>query len=176
MDEVVVDTNVLLVASRRHAGVSPRCVLACVERLVQVQRKQRVVIDDAYRILGEYQRKLDANPRKGVGDAFLKWLLQHQANRQRVWRVPLTERATDDFAEFPDPALASEFDPPDRKFVAVAHAHPHKPPVLQATDSMWLRWHDRLCAQGIRVEFLCPQDICQFFQAKFPGEPVPPLP
>lgn len=176
MAEVVIDTNVLLVASRRHDGVSPQCVQACVKRLLQVQRRERVVIDDAHRILGEYQRKLDANQGKGVGEAFLKWLLQNQANCQRVRRVPLTERAADDFAEFPDPALASEFDPPDRKFAAVAHAHPKKPPVLQATDSKWLRWHGRLRAQGIRVEFLCPQDICQFFQAKFPREPVPPLP
>jgi predicted nucleic acid-binding protein len=176
MDEVVVDTNVLLVASQRHADVSLPCVRACIERLQQAQRRQRVVIDDAHRILGEYQRKLDANKGKGVGEAFLKWLLQNRANRQRVRIIPLTERAANDFAEFPDSALASEFDPPDRKFVAVAHACPSKPPVLQATDSKWLRWHGLLQAHGIRVEFLCPQEVCRFFQAKFPGESVPSLP
>lgn len=176
MAEVVIDTNVLLVASRRHDGASPQCVLACADRLQRVQRSEQVVIDDGFRILGEYQNKLDPNKGKGVGEAFLKWLLQNQANPSRVRRVALTERAADDYTEFPDQALAAGFDPPDRKFVAVAHAHPDKPPVLQATDSKWLRWHERLQEHGIRVEFLCPQDICKFFEAKFPGEAVPPLP
>jgi predicted nucleic acid-binding protein len=176
MTEVVVDTNVLLVASQRHENVSPLCVQSCVERLLHIQGAERVVIDDAFRILREYQNKLDANKGKGAGEAFLKWLLQNQANLKRVQRVPLTERAQDDYAEFPDPALASGFDPPDRKFVAVAHAHPNKPAVLQATDSKWLRWHDRLRSHGIRVEFLCPEDICSFFEVKFPGEPIPSLP
>lgn len=175
MAEVVIDTNVLLVASQRHDGVSLQCVQACVKRLLQVQRSEQVVIDDAFRILREYQNKLDARKGKSVGEAFLKWLLQNQANPKRVCRVALTERAPDDYAEFPDPALASAFDPPDRKFVAVAHAHPGKPPVLQATDSKWLRWQAPLQSYGIRVEFLCRQDICRFFEAKFPGEPLPSL-
>jgi hypothetical protein len=174
--EVVVDTNVLLVASQRHDNVSHHCVQSCVERLLRIQRTERVVIDDAFRILGEYQNRLDANKGKGTGEAFLKWVLQNQANSNRVHRVALTERAQHDYAEFPDPALAAAFDPPDRKFVAVAHAHPNKPPVLQGTDSKWLRWHDQLQVHGVRVEFLCPTDICRYFEAKFPGEPVPPLP
>lgn len=176
MAEVVIDTNVLLVASQRHPEVSPECVLACVQRLERVQKRERVVIDDAHRILGEYQNKLDAKKGKGQGDAFFKWLLQNKANRKHVVVVALTERAPDDFDEFPDAALAVEFDPPDRKFVAAAHAHPKKPAVLQATDSKWLRWHGRLAAHGIRVEFLCKRDICRFFSGKYPDDPIPPIP
>lgn len=175
MAEVVIDTNVLLVASQRHDDVSPQCVSACVERLRRVQDKECVVVDDHFRILGEYLHTLDANKGKGGGEAFLKWLLQNQANPKRVVRVTLNERAPNDYAEFPDPALAAQFDPPDRKFVAVAHAHPSRPPVLQATDGKWLRWRERLQTHGVRVEFVCPQDICRFFASKFPGEPIPPL-
>lgn len=91
-------------------------------------------------------------------------------------QVTLTEQAPNDYVEFPDPGLATDFDPPDRKFVAVAHAHPSKPPVLQATDSKWLRRRARLQAHGLRIEFLCPRDVCRVFETKFPGEPVPPLP
>jgi hypothetical protein len=174
MTEVVIDTNVLLTASQRHPGVSPQCILACVDRLQRVQAGECVVLDDGFRILGEYQNKLNARQGKGPGEAFLKWLLQNRANPKRVQQVTLTERAADDYVEFPDPALAAEFDPPDRKFVAVAHAHPRKPPVLQATDSKWLRWHPRLKQHGIRVEFLCAEDLRLFFAAKFPYEPVPP--
>lgn len=177
MPEVVIDTNVMLVASLRHSGVSPKCILACVERIEKVKEgRERVVIDDAHRILGEYQKKLGANKGKGAGEAFLKWLLQNKANRKHVVVVALTERAPDDFDEFPDAALAAEFDPPDRKFVAAAHAHPRKPTVLQATDSKWLRWHEQLAAHGIRVEFLCKNDICRFYNSKYPDGDVPPVP
>lgn len=177
MVEVVIDTNVLLVASQRHDGVSPQCVDTCIERLKRVRERERIVIDNAYRILSEYQNKLDANKGKRFGEAFLKWLLQNQANSKHVVKVKLTERAQNDYAEFPnDQELATLFDPPDRKFVAVAHVHPNKPPVLQATDSKWLRWLERLQAHGVRVEFVCPQDICRFFETKFPDDPVPPLP
>lgn len=175
MAEVIIDTNVLMVASRRHDDVSPACVLACVERLQKAQKVDVIVIDDGYRILREYQANLDTMRGKGVGEAFLKWLLQNQANSLRVYKVQLTEHAADEFAEFPCAALAAQFDPSDRKFAAVANAHPAKPAILQAVDSRWLQWSRDLKAVGIRVEFLCPKDIEQFFQRKFPGEPVPAL-
>jgi hypothetical protein len=175
MHEVVIDTNVLRVGSGHHTDVSPTCVLQCIDRLQQVQQKGCVVIDDGYRIIREYLHELDPKRGKGVGDVFVKWLLQNQANAQRVQRVPLTERGENDYAEFPDAALAAQFDPPDRKFVAVAHAHPRKPPILQATDSKWLRWHAALAQHGVRVDFLCSSDVVRFFKAKFPNEPVPSL-
>ena len=93
MADVVIDTNVLLVASQRHPEVSPECVLACVQRLERVEKRERVVIDDAYRILGEYQNKLDAKKGKGQGDAFLKWLLQNKANRKHGSIASGVERA-----------------------------------------------------------------------------------
>jgi hypothetical protein len=176
MAEVVIDTNVLLVAEGLHDDVSPECVLACVERLQAIMKSSTVVIDDAYRVIGEYQNKLDVKRGKGVGAAFLKWLVQNQANAKRVARVALTEMLNDHFAEFPVPALQTSFDPSDRKFPAVANAHPAKPPILQAVDSKWLRWWPDLAAAGIQIEFMCPDDICRFFQAKFPAEAVPALP
>ncbi|MGH8498629.1 MAG: hypothetical protein ACRERV_07480, partial [Methylococcales bacterium] len=70
----------------------------------------------------------------------------------------------------------SRFDPPDRKFAAVANAHPDKPPVWQATDCKWLDWWSRLKKVGVTIEFLCPEDVYQFYRAKFPGKTLPPLP
>ncbi len=175
MEEVVIDTNVLLVAAGMHPDVSDECLSACVSRLERVKTSSRVVIDDNHLILSEYLKKLDSN-QPNVGGAFLKWLLQSQSDPNRVTQVRLTERAPDCFAEFPVAALELEFDAPDRKFPAVANAHPAKPPVLQATDSKWLKWWPALAEEGIRVEFLCSDDICRFFGNKFPGEPVPKLP
>lgn len=176
MAEVVVDTNVLLVAEGMHDDVSEECVLSCVQRLEAIMKNDTVVLDDGFRLLDEYQHKLSARRGKGVGSAFLKWLLQHRAGDRRVAMVSLTELAANRFAEFPVAALESEFDPPDRKFPAIANAHPSRPPILQATDSKWLRWWPELKAAGIDVEFLCPQDVCRFYRGKFPDEPMPALP
>lgn len=54
--KAVIDTNVLLVANNRHTEVSPNCVAECVRRLVDMTKSGVVVIDDDYRILGEYQQ------------------------------------------------------------------------------------------------------------------------
>lgn len=173
---VVVDTNVLLVANGRHADVSPDCVETCVQRLLDLQAGGTVVVDDGFRILGEYHHKTQLNPPKGVGDVFLKWLLRNVGNPQRVHTVAITEPAADRFDEFPDATLQDDFDPPDRKFAAVANAHPDKPPILQAADCKWLDWWAALAAQGVAVEFLCPTDACRFYANKFPTRPTPALP
>lgn len=174
--KAVIDTNVLLVANGQHADMSAAGVSECVRRLQTMQAGGTVVIDDGYRIVGEYLHKSRPNAQKGAGDVFLKWLLQNTSNSGRVDSVSLTELAPNHYAEFPDPALAPQFDAPDRKFAAVAHAHPDKPPVWQAADSKWLDWWPALAAKGVRVDFLCPEDACRFYAKKFPNKPPPQLP
>lgn len=174
--KAVIDTNVLLVANGQHADVSDDCVTSCVQRLQAIQQAGVVVIDDGFLLLREYQQRTSTHPPKGVGDVFLKWLLRQTGNATKVAQVTLTETTTDCFAEFPDSDLEPRFDPPDRKFVAVANAHPDKPPIWQASDSKWLDWWPALQTRGIAVDFLCPNDVCRFYQGKFPGKPVPALP
>ena len=174
--KAVIDTNVLLVANGQHPDVSAACVATCVERLQTMQAEGTVVLDNGHRILGEYLHKTQANRPRGVGDLFLKWLLRNEANPQRVEQVTLTETGEGGFAEFPGAELQEHFDPSDRKFAAVAHAHPDHPPIWQAADSKWLDWWPALAAGGVRVDFLCPQDACRFHHDKFPGQPTPALP
>jgi hypothetical protein len=172
----VIDTNVLLVANEQHADVSPDCVTACVHRLTEMQARGITVIDDAHLILAEYQRKTRIKPPKGVGDVFLKWLLRNLSNPQRVEQVAITDLGANSFAEFPDADLQPKFDAPDRKFAAVANAHPRKPVILQAADSKWLDWWQALQQKGVEVDFLCPEDACRFYQKKFPSKQIPALP
>ena len=75
--KAVIDTNVLLVANGLHADISPECVIECVNSLLALQGEGVIVIDDGFRILGEYMHKTSLNPPSGVGDKFLKWLLRH---------------------------------------------------------------------------------------------------
>ena len=176
MTPVVIDTNVLLVANGTHDEVSLKCRETCVNALLARQRSGMVVIDDGYRILGEYGNRTYPNQPKGVGDAFLKWLLQNQYNASRVRRVPITETGPDRFEEFPDPLLEAQFDLPDRKFAAVANAHPAKPRIWQAADSKWLDWWRPLAAKGISVDLLCPADAAKFYAKKFPKRTLPAFP
>lgn len=172
----VIDTNVLRVASGQHADASVDCQYECVLHLRTLQQSGIAVIDDGYRILGEYLRNPSLLKTSDVGGQFLKWLLQNQGNPARVEQVTLTETAENCYIEFPDPALEPLFDAPDRKFAAVAHAHPEKPPVWQAADCKWLDWWPALRAKGVEVKFLCPDDACRFYRKKFPTKPDPVLP
>jgi len=174
--KVVIDTNVLLVANGKHQDVSPECQTECIKWLNKIQSHGVVVIDDGFRILGEYMHKTKPNQPKGVGDTFLKVLLQRQANNKHVEVVKINENSTDKFEEFPDSVLQDAFDPPDRKFVAVANAHAEKPPILQAADCKWLDWWKTLDQHGIKVEFICKKDVCKFYKTKFPHKPDPQLP
>lgn len=174
--KAVIDTNVLLVANDMHPDVSPECVEECIRRLQAMEKSGITVIDDGFRILGEYRHKTKLNPPKGVGDLFLKSLLRNAGNPARVAQVCLTETAENEFDEFPDRTLQLAFDAPDRKFAAVANAHPDKPSVWQAADCKWLDWWQSLYANGIKVDFLCPDDACEFYRKKFPNNPLPTLP
>jgi len=174
--KVVIDTNVLLVADKQHGDITDTCLSNCVTKLLELQVRGHVVIDDGYRIIGEYQNKLDANHGKNMGAAFLKWLLQNQANPRHVERIRITETSANHFEEFPSPELELEFDPPDCKFIAVANAHPQKPTIWQAADSKWLNWWPMLQVYGIQVEFLCSEDVVRFYREKFPDQDIPALP
>ena len=176
MNAFVIDTNVLLVANGRHAGISAECQQQCIERLLQIQRRGVVVIDDAYRVLREYRLKTSPNQPKGPGDVFLKWVLQNQANLKRIHQVTLSEISPDIFVEFPDPILQAQFDASDRKFAAIANAHTDKPPVLQAADCKWLRWWKKLGVHGGVGDFLCPADAKACYTVKYPVGPEPEVP
>ncbi len=167
MSATVVDTNVVLVANGQHNDVSPECVSACALALQGVMRSGKLVLDDGFRILLEYQNK--TQPKKGnrPGDAFVKWALRSRSNAILVDEVALVEHEERGFESFPDDAELANFDAPDRKFVAVSAAHPDRPSIAQAADSKWLDWADALQRHGIQVEFLCFADIQRFHENKF---------
>lgn len=117
MSGAVVDTNVVLVSNCQHEGVSQDCIAICAQRLQTIMKEGKLVLDDCFRILIEYQNKTTPKTGNRAGDAFVKWALQNNANPQRVDLVELSDHPTRGYDSFPDdPALAA-FDPADRKFV-----------------------------------------------------------
>ncbi|WP_211325618.1 hypothetical protein [Roseimicrobium gellanilyticum] len=129
--------------------------------------KERIALDSDCAILQEYQNKTKPFTGNRAGDAFVKWAIQNQANIERCDVVPLEPNEQRMFESFPDDERLSNFDASDRKFVAVAAAHPDHPKILQAADSKWIDWAPALADHEIEVEFLCPADIHRFHRNKF---------
>ena len=155
-EEIVIDANVPAVANGLTPQADDVCLRNCLAELRRVQNECRLLVDDDWLILKEYQGISDSKAGTGVGDAFVKWVLNNQMNEARVRRVAITPEPTRGFEEFPDGPDLSTFDPDDRKFVAVALASGTFPDIINATDTDW--WAPRRALQqlGVRVRFLCP--------------------
>jgi hypothetical protein len=85
----------------------------------------------------------------------MKWVHDNR------WKFPDKDRVKickngDSYCEFPNHPGLEDFDPSDRKFIAVSNAHSEKPPIMEATDSKWWGWRDALKEVGIEVRFVCP--------------------
>jgi hypothetical protein len=153
----VVDTNVPIVANRRSPQAGPSCVMACIDALDALRSHHRILLDSLGRILEEYRHNLSARGQPGVGDAFFKWVWQNQGNAAHCAIVEIHSRGVgEDYEEFPEDPELAQFDPSDRKFVAVAIASRLNPKVLNATDTDWWHYRKRLEKHGVRVVFLCP--------------------
>ena len=118
----------------------------------------KLVLDNGWIILREYMQNLRSNG-ADVGDRFLGWILVHKDERCDLVSITPVDGSENEFEEFPDDPVLNGFDPDDRKFIAVAVAHPEKPAILQAVDSQWWDFRDTFRQNGVTVEFICEDDI-----------------
>jgi len=163
----VVDTNVAVAANgKSNAGKS--CTAACARQLNDILRSGHVVIDESpSAVLAEYRSNLSSSGQPGVGDQFYLWLLRNQYNPARCSRTKLTPTEDGSYQEFPKHHGLAHFDPSDRKFVALAAAHPSSPCILQAFDSKWWGFRHILRECGVAVTFVCPEEIELRYRKKF---------
>lgn len=162
----IVDTNVILVANGQHENVGSDCVADCATRLAKIMSHGRIALDSEFEVLSEYQNKTQPVRAKRPGDVFVKWVLQNRSNVSRCDAVLIEKHPTRMYKTFPDDARLAAFDVSDRKFIAIAAAHPRKPTILQATDSKWVTWSAALSDHGLAVEFLCRAEIERFHRQK----------
>ena len=157
----VIDTNIPKIANGGQPQAGPDCEEACIHAILDVTRKGLLVLDDKDIIFGEYRRQLSLKGQPGVGDMFMKWVHENRATPGRCCRVALRSprEPEDEFHEFPPAPDLQSFDRSDRKFVAVAVAHGGNPPIQVAVDRGWWDHRDALAREGVRVEFLCRDDI-----------------
>ena len=157
MKAVVVETNVIAVANELAEQAGPGCILACLDALDAARRKV-IVLDAGNLCFDEYFRYANRSGQSRAGDAFARWLWENQYT-SKCERVEITSKggAPNNFMEFPDDPALDDFDPSDRKFVAVAKASRNKPTVLNAADTDWWNHREPLERNGIKIEFLCPE-------------------
>ena len=155
--EIVMDTNVAVVANNRTDHVNTECVQECIAKLRHLRSERRLLLDDSNLIIAEYRKRLSFSGQPGVGDAFFKWLHENQVNPKHCRKVVVNPHPELGFEEFPTDPCLSTFDHDDRKFVAVALASGTNPEVLNASDTDW--WHHRqaLARNGVKVVFICPE-------------------
>ena len=166
MDAVIVDTNVIVIANDTD-DKREDCRDRCQDLLQQIRdQRETVILDEGRRIFEEYKRYVKPNTRKGIGDLFVKRLLQNLGNPEICTMVHITPVAGNgnDFAEFPnDDAALTDFHKKDRKFIAVALAHQRDtgqaPTILLAIDRGWLPFTDALAIHGVNVDLICEEDI-----------------
>ena len=155
--EIVVDTNVAIVANGHTSQAGPACRRKCIAKLQHIINECLVLLDDYNLILNEYKNRLRLSGQPGPGDAFFKWLYDNQANPEHCRQVNVHLHPAREFEEFPkDPDLDS-FDRSDRKFVAVALASGVEPKILNASDTDWWHHFHELKQHGIEIVFLCPE-------------------
>lgn len=168
----IVDTNVAITANRATDPDLPPelidCVSACVEAIISIKKGGGLVLDAGDEIFDEYRRNLSLSGQPGQGDIFMKWVHDNRHSFPAEDLVPITPNG-ESYEEFPDHPGLVDFDLSDRKFVAVANAHPAKPPILEATDSKWWGWKNALVEAGITVIFLCEDWIKAKYQEKMGG-------
>jgi hypothetical protein len=126
-----------------------------------------VCTDSLGLILAEYGNNLPSRSRSGFGDMFYLWLARNRFNTEHCNEVVITVK-DEGFEEFPDlsPEIVAILDPSDRKFIAVAHAHPGRPRILEATDSKWIGWKNALAEAGIEIDFVDEAFLLPYYERK----------
>lgn len=160
MNTFVVDTNVAVAANGRNTHASDECQLICIETLEKIIKSDSIAIDDEGLIMSEYQKYLHPKGEPGVGDAFYRYIFDHQYSSKKIERVTITP--IDDhgnFDEFPNNDRdLNGFDLSDRKFVAVALTSSNNAEIVNATDSDWVKYA-RPLSRYVKVVQLCPGRI-----------------
>jgi len=162
MPAYVIDTNVGVVANGRNCPQADvACRLACIEKLkecVEILNNKKqgyVIIDSGNEIFEEYKSYFNFSGQSGTGDMFFRVLDQRRFSTNNCEQVKINKDEIWGYEEFPHDEDLRDFDPPDRKFVAVAIQSQNSPVILNATDSDW-REYKKALNKYVNIEELCP--------------------
>jgi hypothetical protein len=121
-----------------------------------------VATDAAGEIVEEYFNQLSWSGQPTLGDVFAKWVFDVRwSQRESIVDTKPEGQHRYGVLEGDD----ADFDPSDRKFVAVAKVA--RATVHQATDTKWLDWSTALARHGVSVSWVHEASIRAAYQTKF---------
>ena len=159
MSAFVIDENVLVNAMKEapDENTTDVCIRQCAKTLLDV-RKGIVVLDDTNIIYRKYRSHFRETPTKKTPE-FLVWLLsvQHMPKYcERVKVTPLESSFEEVPLELRTPNAENKvFDLDDHIWLAAAKASKNNPTILNATDSDWKDWGQKLKEHGFDVRSIC---------------------
>lgn len=148
----VIDTNVILLAGTNLREV-PKDQLATFEKCILflhkvMEKGASILIDDDCKVINEYRNAYSIDLYPNNASTFLEYVFGHYEC------VHIEEIADCLYEKYPRDKMLKEFDPPDRKFIAIAYTVDGKAPIVEATDSKWWGIVDNLNKFGIKVFFI----------------------
>ena len=156
MKYVIVDTNVPLKAANIYPQdeIDRKCSQSCLKFIKTLMESDDIVVLDFGReILREYSKKIDIHVADNVASQFLMWIY-HNLMTDKVAQYRITKSGNNTYAEFPSSPDLEGFDYSDRKFVALANAHPAHPFIYNGSDTDWWDFKEALEREGIHIIFL----------------------
>lgn len=157
----IIDTNVPLKAANINVSdkFDAQCSYACLNFIKGIMDSNStiVVLDSPGEILREYRNNLSTSGQDTVASVFLNWIYKNLTLREKslIEYQHLTVTGDREYAEFPQSTSLNGFDISDRKFIALANAHPEHPKIVEGSDSLWWGFKDALKELGIHIYFLC---------------------
>jgi hypothetical protein len=160
----IVDTNVPLTAIATEGA--PACRKACIQLIREIFNGNIVVvIDNLDKALKEYRDNMypDPAPSAGLASQFMMYVASNRYNTTRVYQTSISQDADGEVKPFPEDATLRDFDRSDKKWVAISLSFRQKEnktaPIVNATDTDWLKFERALSELGISIELLCRDDL-----------------
>lgn len=170
MNKYIIDANVVLLSGAAVNNI-PKDQVICARKCIKFMKKfmenskSSLVLDAEGRILKEYRNAYLLGGSPNMAAMFCIWAHQHMPKNAEDF-VSMVEVAENEFQSYPDSEKLKKFDPPDRKYIALAYNHKEKPPIVEASDSKWWGIKEALEENGLRVDFIDEDYIKEKYMQK----------
>ena len=158
MGKYIIDANVVLLAGTPVKDI-PSDQLLCAQKCIKfinnfvTKADNMLVLDAEGRIMKEYRGlySLDRDP--NIATVFYRWACRNVPKNAEDF-ISLKEIAENEFESYPDSEQLKRFDPPDRKYIALAFQHKEHPPIVEANDSKWWGIREEMERCGLNIRFI----------------------
>ena len=157
IEDVVVDTNVAVVANYQTEQASEMCIESCIDALQSFRNEACFLLDDRRLDPRGISKALEVLGSAGSGRRFFQVVMGQPGKRSALPEGSDNAPRRPWFRRVPGRPNLAQFDRDDRMFVAVALASGTHPTVMNASDRDWWIYRKALKRCGVAVTFLCPE-------------------